>query len=65
MGTSNAIACCVAVDVNDFCHVGAEEKLLLLMEIVGGGVGPPDSGSGIEHVVINRVLEVETKDEIH
>lgn len=35
VGTGNASACCVSVDVNDFCHVEAKDKLLLLMEIGG------------------------------
>lgn len=31
VGTLNAIACYVATDVNDFCHVEAKDKLLLVM----------------------------------
>lgn len=34
-GTHAAIACCVAVDGNDFCHVEAKDKLLLL-QVRGG-----------------------------
>lgn len=31
VGTLNAIACYVAIDVNDFCHMEAKDKLLLIM----------------------------------
>lgn len=31
VGTLNAIACYVTTDVNDFCHVEAKDKLLLML----------------------------------
>lgn len=35
-GTHAAIACCAAVDGNDFCHMEAKDKLLLLLQVRGG-----------------------------
>lgn len=35
VGTLNAIACYVAIDVNDFCHAEAKDKLLLIMQVGG------------------------------
>lgn len=31
VGTLNAIACYVAIDVNDFCQMEAKDKLLLII----------------------------------